>query len=75
MEKIEIKFSVHEDGHVEVTAAGHCTEYEYISLMACGVESVIRGMAIRSGAGKAEYLGLLFNELFRNIEVNEGEKE
>lgn len=75
MEKIEIKMTVQEDGTVQVTAAGNCTEYEYISLMACGAESIIRGMSKRTGADKYEYLSLFFHDLFRNISMSEGESK
>ena len=74
MGKIEIKFTLHKDGHVAVVGTGDCTEYEYLSLAACGVESLIRSMATIHRTGKAEYLGLFCNELFRNIEANEGDK-
>lgn len=75
MEKIEIKFTMHKDGHVSVVAKGKCTEYEHISLMASGVESMLSGMSTMKGASKYEYLGLFTNELLRNIGAREDGKE
>ena len=74
MKEIEIRFTLKKDGHVAVVATGDCTEYDYISLMACGVESMLSGMSKMKGAGKYEYLGLFTNELLRNIGAREDDK-